>query len=122
MPTSLRLFVIVTSTTPADAAVGVVAVIDVVELTVKLAALLPNFTLVIFEKFEPVIVILSPPAVEPLTVPMDVTVGAVASTEGESHTDTMSNKTMTGTMTRQSFLHIPTVFELMSAPTYYLFR
>ena len=48
VPISPKLLVMVISTTPVDRAAGVVAVIDDVVLTVKPAALAPNFTEVIF--------------------------------------------------------------------------
>ena len=68
--------VIVTSTVPAPA--GEVAVIEVAELTVKLAALLaPNFTAVAPVKFVPVIVTDVPPAAGPDVGEIDVTDGPV---------------------------------------------
>ena len=88
---------IVMSTTPAWLAAGEVAVIDEVEFTVKLAVVSPNFTEEIFVKLVPVIAMESPPAVEPVKVPTDVTVGATASTAGDSHTMTLSSATSTGT-------------------------
>ncbi len=70
--------VTVTSTVPADSA-GVIATIDVSELIVKnVAATLPNETLVAFVKLLPVIVIVAPPAVEPVEALKFVTTGAAA--------------------------------------------
>jgi hypothetical protein len=68
--------VTVTSTVPADSA-GETATIDVSELIVKnVAATLPNDTLVAFVKLLPVIVIVAPPAVEPVEALRFVTTGA----------------------------------------------
>src|SRR5262249_31424029 len=67
-----------TSTVPAAPAGGAVAVIDVDELTVKLAATPPNRTAPAPVKFVPVMVTLVPPMVLPLLVPSDDTTGAEA--------------------------------------------
>jgi len=65
----------VTSTVPVPA--GDVAVIDVAELTTKLAALVaPNFTAVAPVRLVPVIVTEVPPAVGPEVGAIDVTVGS----------------------------------------------
>jgi hypothetical protein len=67
--------VTVTSTVPVPA--GDVAVIDVVELTVKLvAAVAPKVTAVVPVKFVPVIVTEVPPVVGPAVGEIEVTVGA----------------------------------------------
>ena len=64
----------VTSTVPVLA--GEVAVIEVAELTVTLAALVaPNFTAVVPVKLVPVIVTEVPPAAGPDAGEIDVTVG-----------------------------------------------
>jgi hypothetical protein len=67
----------VTSTVPTPA--GEVAVIEVAELTVKLAALVaPNFTAVAPDNAEPVIVTEVPPVAGPAFGETDVTAGAAA--------------------------------------------
>lgn len=64
-----------TSTAPADFA-GVVAVIEVFELTVNAEALVPpKVTAVAPVKFVPVIVTDAPPAVDPFTGESEATVG-----------------------------------------------
>jgi hypothetical protein len=57
---------------------GAMAVMEVSELTVKLAATVPNWTPVAPVKAVPVMVTEVPPPVEPLLVPKPVTVGVAA--------------------------------------------
>jgi hypothetical protein len=66
--------VTLTSTTPVPA--GDVAVIDVAELNVKLAAVAPKVTAVTPVKLVPVMVTDVPPAVGPAVGEIEVTVGA----------------------------------------------
>ena len=68
--------VTVMSTVPALPA-GAVAVMEVAELKVKLALVEPNFTAVAPVKLVPVMATEVPPAVGPLVVPREVTVGGV---------------------------------------------
>lgn len=70
--------VTVTSTVPTECA-GLVAVIDVAELTVTfVAAVVPNLTVGEPENPVPVIVTVVPPAVDPLVGLIDATVGGWA--------------------------------------------
>ena len=64
----------VMSTVPVPA--GDVAVIDVAELNVKLAGVVPNFTFVTPVKLVPVSVTVVPPAEGPAVGEIEVTVGA----------------------------------------------
>ncbi len=70
------MVVTTTSTVPAAAAEGAVAVICVLESMLKSAATLPKVTLTAPRKSVPVMTTLSLPAVEPEVVPRLVTAGA----------------------------------------------